>query len=82
MFNSYIYIDMVTPMSEETEGKCTERVLQTPILHYSTNFLEGPRHSWNPGLFVDVSWSGGPVGKLSVTKAQQPSQNFVEGIFG
>ena len=44
----------------------------------STNIVEGAGHSWNPGLFVDVSWNGA-VGKL--TKSQKPSQNFVEGIF-
>ena len=49
---------------------------------YSTNFVEGPGHSWNPGLFVDVSWNGRPVGKLlNVTNTQKPLQNFVEGIF-
>ena len=25
----------------------------------STNIVKGPGHSWNPGLFVDVSWNGG-----------------------
>ena len=48
---------------------------------YSTNIVEGAGHSWNPGLFVDVSWNGGPVGKLTATKSQKPSYNFVEGIF-
>ena len=48
---------------------------------YSTNIAEGAGHSWNPGLFVDVSWNGGPVGKLTATKSQKTSQNFVEGIF-
>ena len=26
---------------------------------YSTNIVEGPGHSWNPGLFVDALWNGG-----------------------
>ena len=30
---------------------------------------------------MDSSWNGGPVGKLTATKSQKPSQNFVEGIF-
>ena len=30
---------------------------------------------------MDSSWNGGPVGELTATKSQKPSQNFVEGIF-
>ena len=30
---------------------------------------------------MDSSWNGGPVGELTATKFQKPSQNFVEGIF-
>ena len=37
---------------------------------YSTNIMDGAGHSWNPGLFVDVLWNGGPVGKLTATKSQ------------
>ena len=48
---------------------------------YSTNVVEGPGHSWNPGLFVDVFVEWWPVGKLTATKAHKLSQNFVEGIF-
>ena len=48
---------------------------------YSTNIVEGAGHSQNPRLFVDSSWNGGPVGELTATKSQKPSQNFVEGIF-
>ena len=33
-------------------GKGVCNILQTPIL--LTNLVEGPRHSWNPGLFVEV----------------------------
>ena len=47
----------------------------------STNVVEGAGHSQNPRLFVDSSWNGGPVGELTATKSQKPSQNFVEGIF-
>ena len=44
--------------------------------------MEGPGHLWNPGLFVDVLWNGGPVGKLIyVTNTQKPLQNFVQGIW-
>ena len=35
---------------------------------YFTNVVEGRRHSFNPGLFVDVMWNGGPVGNLTATK--------------
>ena len=38
---------------------------------YATNIAEGAGHSWNPGLFVDVSWNG-PVGKLTATKYKKP----------
>ena len=31
----------------------------------ATNFVEGPGHTWNPGLFAGVSWNGGPVGKTN-----------------
>ena len=48
---------------------------------YSSNIVEGAGHSWNPGLFVDVSWNGRPVKTLTATKSQEPWQNFVKGIF-
>ena len=48
-------------------------------LHYSErarvvhrkSFVEGLGHSCNPGLFVDISWNGGPVGKLLVWKTNR-----------
>lgn len=56
---------------------------------HSTNIVESVGHSWNPALFVDISWKGGPVGKLIETKSEKPSQIFVkpsqifvEGFFG
>ena len=30
--------------------------------NYFTNFMQGPGHLWNRGLFVKVSWNGVPVG--------------------
>ena len=58
----------------------TERVMHRKSVAktYSTNIAEGPGHAWNPRQFVDVTWNGGPVGKLT-TKTQKPSQNLVEG---
>ena len=58
----------------QMEGWCTERVLQTPILPTP----------WKPRDIrrtQGYSWNGGPVGELTATKSQKPSQNFVEAIF-
>ena len=45
-------------------GKISEANGKSFAKAYSTNIVEGTEHSWNPGLVVDVSWNGGPIGKL------------------
>ena len=34
----------------------------------STNIVEGAGHSWNPGLFVDVSWKDWASSKTDCNK--------------